>query len=217
MLLWCERHCCLCDKQCGGFIQIHHIDRKDDNSIENGIPLCLECHALVHSQTENSPIGTRFKPKELISRRNQIYDKHTAHLVPLIKFGITQTLINPSTGNNSDKKRDLPIVGFYIFHGGGPYPVKLKVKASTYLGGKFIHDFSKCPHDLYSGQRIWHMNPGSGVINGNFGIPKEVVDTTKQLKIRVEVKVIDIYDREHALLPVEYIYMREANDWYFEP
>jgi hypothetical protein len=38
------------------------------------------------------------------------------------------------------------------------------------------------------------------------------------LRARVDVGLIDIYEREHKLLPVGYIHQLGAsNDWYLEP
>ena len=39
MLLWCDRHCCLCRKNAGPDIEIAHIDIRGGNDIENASPL----------------------------------------------------------------------------------------------------------------------------------------------------------------------------------
>ena len=207
MLLWCDRHCCLCEKSCGGNIEIHHIDKINDNSIENGIPLCFECHGMIHAYKEN-PKGTHFRKEELKTRRNQIYRKYTSYLVPPLMFEITQ-LIGPRV------IRKLPDVGFNITHTGGAYPVKAKVYLKIFLNGKIINDLEG-KDDYYGGGKVWRLNPGNGA-RGHFSIPKEVLLKNKQLKIEVRVKIIDIYDYEHELLPVEWVYLRDQNNWYFEP
>ena len=41
------RCCCICHKFCGTKIALHHIKQKaygGDDSFENCIPLCLDCH-----------------------------------------------------------------------------------------------------------------------------------------------------------------------------
>jgi hypothetical protein len=52
-------------------MQIHHITPQAENgpgSYENGIPLCLDCHAEVESR---SPLGRSFTPAELREHRNR--------------------------------------------------------------------------------------------------------------------------------------------------
>jgi 5-methylcytosine-specific restriction endonuclease McrA len=48
LLLWCDRHCCLCKKACDVFIECHHIVPEaqgggDDE--DNAMPVCFDCHA----------------------------------------------------------------------------------------------------------------------------------------------------------------------------
>lgn len=202
VLLWCDRHCCLCGKQAGGQIQIHHIEKENDNNINNAIPLCLECHGLVHAHNY-TPIGNKFKPNELKIRRNQIYDKYTSYLVPILKFEVRQL------------DRKLPDIGFSISHTGCPFPIKAFTHLKVYLGGRLIKDFSRVK-DYYGGNKPWHLNPGNGV-DGHFQIPSNASNSKTQLKIKVAVKMVDVYEYEHHLLPVEFIYMRDKNEWYLEP
>ena len=49
-LVSCGRKCCVCHKFCGNNMEIHHIKAKADggeDSFENAIPLCFDCHAEV--------------------------------------------------------------------------------------------------------------------------------------------------------------------------
>jgi len=202
MLLWCDRHCCLCGKQCGGNIEINHIDKNDNNNLDNGIPLCFECHGLVHAY-ENTPKGTKFSSEELKSRREQVYDKHTAHLVPPIHYEIISDM------------RPLPDIGFTISHRGGPFPVRVKTWLKVFLGKKMIEDFSRKP-DFYGGEREWNLNPLWG-IKGHFQVPKTAVKSKQTLKVQIKASIFDIYNREHELLPVEYVYQRDTKGWFLEP
>jgi hypothetical protein len=77
-LLDCGRHCCLCHKFCGFKIELHHIvQRKDggEDSYENCIPLCLECHAEVKAYDPNHPIGRKYTESELREHRDRWYKK----------------------------------------------------------------------------------------------------------------------------------------------
>jgi len=49
-------------------MELDHIEqRKDsrDDSIENAIPVCFECHAEIHLYNADHPLGRRFSPGEL--------------------------------------------------------------------------------------------------------------------------------------------------------
>jgi 5-methylcytosine-specific restriction endonuclease McrA len=88
ILLWSERHCCLCDKPCDTNIVIHHIQqegRPDEElkNIENAIPLCYDCHGRIKSYNLAHRVGTSYRIEEIKARRNQIYDKYTRDLVLL--------------------------------------------------------------------------------------------------------------------------------------
>src|SRR3954452_11377587 len=77
-LLACKRHCCLCEKHAYTLIECHHIvqeaDRGDD-SFDNCIPLCLECHGRVASYNDRHPVGNKYSPKELTQTRDNFYRK----------------------------------------------------------------------------------------------------------------------------------------------
>lgn len=60
------------------------------------------------------------------------------------------------------------------------------------------------------------MNPRFGV-QGRFNVPDEAVKSTERLEIKVKVTVIDQYEREHQLLSIGWVYMRDKNSWYLEP
>jgi len=68
LLVACQRHCCICHKRCGVKIQLHHIEFRavsENDSIDNAIPVCLECHAEIALYNLSHPIGRRFTPGEL--------------------------------------------------------------------------------------------------------------------------------------------------------
>ena len=208
-LLWCDRHCCLCGKACGTNIEIHHIIPKGEGGsgdIDNAIPLCFDCHSEVGRYNAEHAIGTKYKPKELKARREQIYEEYTRHLVPPILFNITQDLPN-------GQKRHLPDVGLNIDHLGDSLPVKVSVAVQVFLGDKDL-GIVKTPQ--YTGERLWNLNPRFGV-RGHFSVPDEVVESNEHLELKVKVTVIDQYERKHQLLPLGWVYMGDRNSWYLEP
>lgn len=77
MFIRCGRLCCLCLKQCGINIEAAHIideHKGGSNDEENGIPLCFDCHTEIGSYNSMHPKGNKFRPEELIARRDRVYD-----------------------------------------------------------------------------------------------------------------------------------------------
>lgn len=208
-LLWSDRHCCLCGKRCGTDIEMHHIERLDDNSLDNAMPLCYTCHAEISRYNDQVTMGSKYKPRELKKRREQIYERHTQHLISPTPFEITQVIRD----NLEIPFRELPQVGFNIRHVGNTYPLKATVKANVFLGKK---NLGLVKSGYYNGEITWHLNPLTKVY-GNFGIMNECLNNEERLTIEVTVRVIDIYDRSHKLLPICYSYDRENNSWFLEP
>jgi hypothetical protein len=72
------RHCCICHKFCGRNIEIHHIKSKvagGDDSSDNCIPLCFDCHSDVKSYNKNHPKGNSYSSNELKRHRDDWYEK----------------------------------------------------------------------------------------------------------------------------------------------
>lgn len=77
VLIKCKRHCCLCGRYAGTGMELHHIIQKADggnDSEDNCIPLCFNCHAEVKSYNPHHPKGLKYDEKELKLRRNQFYE-----------------------------------------------------------------------------------------------------------------------------------------------
>lgn len=209
LLLWCDRHCCLCKKACGINIEVHHIIPEKQNGPsdeDNAIPLCFECHGIVEHYNIRHAIGTKYKPDELKKRREQVYEEYTRHLVPPIHFEITQSLLD-------GKQRVFPKVGFILNHLGDSLPVRVRTKLEAVDNDDKLHNFTA---GHYSGDKLWNLNPRF-MISGVFHIPDKIINDVNPLKIRVSVSIIDQYEREHFYLPMHYIYVQDGNYWYLEP
>jgi hypothetical protein len=210
VLLWCDRHCCLCRKPCGINIEVHHLipeDQGGKSEIDNAIPLCFECHGIVQHYNVRHPIGTKYKPDELKHRRDQIYEEYTRHLVPPIHYEITQSLPGGQT------RREFPNVGFIVTHMGNSLPVRVRAKVEAVDSNGQEHKFTG---DHYYGEKLWHLNPRF-MISGHFNISDDILQKVNPLKLRVSVSIIDQYEREHHHLPIHYIYVSDGNYWYLEP
>lgn len=74
LLVECHRRCCVCHRFCGVKIETDHIvpagDGGDD-TIDNAIPVCFECHAEIHSYNDRHPRGRKFRPEELRGHKEQ--------------------------------------------------------------------------------------------------------------------------------------------------
>jgi hypothetical protein len=210
VLLWSDRHCCLCKKACGTNIEIHHIvpvKQGGTDEIDNAIPLCFDCHSDVMRYNDEHPKGSKFKAAELKSRRDQVYEEFTRHLVPPVDAQITQ-LIPVSDA----RKRTFPDVGFLLRHLGTSLPVQVRVLIESVHGATTV-PFSS---DYYSGRALWNLNPGFQ-FSGHFNLNDEIEPSDARIELRVTLTVIDQYGREHALLPVSFVWAEDGEYWYAEP
>jgi len=216
-LLWSDRHCCLCGKSCGADIEIAHISPctgKGANNIDNAIPVCYDCHAKIGHYNRLHPRGNKYKEQELKIRRNQIYERHTANLVPPIHYVISQqnNPYNPRGG-----LRVWPDVTLNIENRSDYLPVKLRIMIKGLLNGQPVN--LDLTDSLYSGGKTWNLNPRIQ-INGHFEIHNDRIKNLSQgqrFEIRVNITAIDVYEREHQRLEDGYVYVPEGGYWYFEP
>lgn len=203
LLLWCDRHCCLCRKQCDLFIELHHIVPKSEGGTDdddNAIPLCFDCHGRVGHYNAEHPKGAKYRASELKRRRDQVYDEFTRHLVPALHYRI-------------ETRGDLPDVGFSIAHLGDTPPVRVGVTVEPYI------DYKKCTEfgdSVYQGQDLWNLNPREGV-SGHFLIPDRALETNTPIIIGVKIVIHDCLDRVHSLLPVTYVHDRNNPGWWLDP
>jgi hypothetical protein len=208
VLLWSDRHCCICGKACGLNIEVAHINPKltgdQSSDIENAIPVCYYCHADLGRYFDGHPRGTKYKDDEIKKRRDQIYERYTSQLVP----GLLPRIL----------PADLPRVVFSIFPVGRFIPVQVKGIIDVFLDGEALGSI-KSQKPYYSGEIIWNLNPGIGFI-GNFNLPDKCSKTEnkgKDLQLELNLTVIDPYEREHVLLPVCFTYDWAGNSWFLEP
>lgn len=72
------RHCCLCHKFCGTKMELHHIKQKKnggEDSFENCLPLCFDCHADVMQYNPDHPKGKKYSISELKRHRSNCFKK----------------------------------------------------------------------------------------------------------------------------------------------
>ena len=186
-------------------IRTVEIDINDMSSVEKGKnKIIKQIRSIEGGKTElNTPISAALSIQLLSQSKNVDLVKDPT---PPIFFDITQNLPN-------GQKRHLPDVGLNIDHLGDSLPVKVSVAVRVFLGGK---DLGIVKTSQYTGERLWNLNPRFGV-RGHFSVPDEVVESKERLELRVKLTVIDQHEREHQLLPLAWVYMRDRNSWYLEP
>jgi hypothetical protein len=67
------RCCCICHRFCGTKIELHHlipIEQGGDDSIENCIPVCFDCHADIGHYNDKHPRGRKYGTAELRAHRD---------------------------------------------------------------------------------------------------------------------------------------------------
>lgn len=213
-LLWCDRHCCICGKACGVDIEFAHIDPRAGNDIDNGIPVCYDCHSEMGKYNVKHPRGTKFKVKELKARREQIYEEYTRKLVPPIEYLITN-IENPN--KQIPVLRQYPDITFNVTNLSDYLPAKLVITLRGILNGSNVD--LNLPPAHYTADKIWNLNPRN-IVNGHFTIRNKRLENLRpndRLEIKVKIRIIDKWDREHELLENGYIYVHTKGYWYFEP
>ncbi len=215
-LLWCDRHCCLCEKLCGVHIEFAHIGDPENNNIDNAIPVCYDCHAQIGMYNLKHPKGNKYRSEELKRRRDQIYEKYTRQYIAPIKYVISNK--KEPYQQNSDL-RQYPKVTFNITNMSDYLPVKLNIILKGKLNGRYVDlGLSK---GLYTGAKPWNLNPRRQ-INGNFEIKNNRFVRYKPddfIEVRAIINITDVLGREHSLLEDGYVFNQSAETpcWYFEP
>jgi hypothetical protein len=64
---------------------------------------------------------------------------------------------------------------------------------------------------------LWNLNLRQGIA-GHFDIPPEIPTKNERLRAKIEVTLVDIYKRDHVLLPMGFVHgLRPEDEWYAEP
>lgn len=77
-LVKCGRCCCICHRFCGTKIELHHIKQKvygGEDTLENCIPLCFDCHADMGKADPMHPKGRHYTETELIMQRDSWFER----------------------------------------------------------------------------------------------------------------------------------------------
>jgi len=107
------RCCCICHKFCGVRIETHHIrpvSKGGDDSFENCIPLCFDCHAEVEHYNNQHPRGRKFSESELSKHRDNWFSKvEELNTLPPLPNEVPHVIQTVSGKGNMVAGRDLNI------------------------------------------------------------------------------------------------------------
>ena len=85
ILVASARHCCVCHRYVGIKIEVHHIIPKEqggEDTFENAIPLCFDCHSDVGHYNTKHPRGTRFSISELRKHKEKWFNIVSTNSIP---------------------------------------------------------------------------------------------------------------------------------------
>ena len=108
----CGRHCCLCGKYAGQKMELHHIKQAADggeDTVDNCIPLCLDCHAEVASYNPRHPKGRKYTETELKGHRDRVFKKYWVDSVQDDRSVAEEHLAEITAQNDTDSERHGPI------------------------------------------------------------------------------------------------------------
>ena len=95
VLVACGRCCCICHKFCGIKMELHHIKQKADggeDTFENCIPLCFNCHADMGKGDPKHPKGKRYSEAELKGHKERwMKQVASSRTVPGIRQVVSET------------------------------------------------------------------------------------------------------------------------------
>jgi len=171
---------------------------------------------LVNSFFDNYTKLEKERMSELpIKIRRNVKREAKPDVTPLIYYQITQSI------RNTNLKRSLPDVGFNI-RNWNSYPLKAKVQARVILAGVdlgLVKGSRRMGKYLgyYDGRTTWNLNPYIQFF-GHFSLPQEFSKKPNEsLTIEVKVAVEDLNGQKFEYLPVCWTYMKDINDWFYEP
>jgi HNH endonuclease len=168
-LLACKRRCCLCEEHVHTLVECHHIVQEaegGDNSFDNCIPLCLNCHGRVLSYNIEHPIGNKYRPNELKQRRNNFYAQMNpgpSGLFPPRQEPDILVLTPEDLANFFKEKTDAqaqkqiaPLIGKWM---------KVSGPLGDYSDGRLILSNHCYPATLFNVWTLFHGSPWSDLLS----------------------------------------------------
>lgn len=127
-LIACGRCCSICHNFCSTKIELHHIKQQadgGDDSFENCIPLCFNCHADVKAYDPHHPKGTKYTESELRRHRDNWYQK----------------MSQPRPAYQDEEFKSLDTAVFHRLFVYLPYDVMRNLRDMNFDGWVFEYDY----------------------------------------------------------------------------
>jgi len=183
VLVKCSRHCCICGKFTHK-MQLHHIKAfadGGDDTIDNCIPLCPDCHANVKADNPKHSLGRKYTENELKGHRDKCYAKYGAVIEPSINDKSNEIILNWVNNLIEPKKNNL-IWGYSTLDKWCPFiRGTITLIAGYSLSGKSIYAQHIARKNLLQKQRIVYFNlkDSDGDILNNILASEAMVDLGK--------------------------------------
>ena len=113
---------------------------------------------------------------------------------------------------------DIGLLGHVGFKLSNPTGTILRARfhLTVYLGERELGPPTGDPKGYYNGKILWNLLPNHG-FQGNFGVPKECIDSKKQFTVQIETTIYDVEGRDYKQPPICYTFDRKAHMWFLEP
>lgn len=214
LLRWCARHCCFCGRACTVNIEIDHIDEDpSNNEPENLVPLCFDCHGQLHHYNPRHPRGISYRAAELRARRNEVYEENTRQYLRHVEVQLTNTIPQMAQPGKPLPRREPGAVTCIVQNTATDLPVQLRLRLRVFQNE---HEIEAERGPLYSGQRLWNLNP-SVVIIGWFRFPADPARSPFHYRVDGFWQIIDVVERPHEMLPFSFVWNDPAGDWWSDP
>jgi len=180
VLVACGRFCAICRKFKGVNIELHHIvPRADggDNSFDNCIPLCFDCHADVESYNTSHPKGKKYTLGELKRTRDLLY-------WAIEEFPLDREAIESSPNVFSDKQ--------FVWN-----PSEPLINANTKHIDKHPMDWK---HDIENGRILGNANKSETMATGEVALTQHMIKYILTERGRYAIYPIDYGCESVAIL-----------------
>jgi len=203
LLLWCDRHCCFCGKNCGVDIEIHHIDgNPGNNDPDNLTPVCYDCHARIPRYDAGNPRGTKIRDVEVKTRREQVYEEHTRRYVEPVQFELTR---DPTTFGH---------IVSAVANLGHRHAVRVQSQLVIFNEAEKLNLWPA--PDLYNGGALWNFNPEQGM-QGHFQLPLTRQTWKQPVRIECFLAIVDWVGRPHVQLPFSFVWGEIDVPLFYDP
>ncbi|MCF6296155.1 MAG: HNH endonuclease [Flavobacteriaceae bacterium] len=147
------RHCCLCHKFCGTKIELHHIEQRKnggEDSFDNCLPLCFDCHADVMQYNPDHPKGKKYSISELKKHRDNWFKKVEESAGSIVTNSNYPELDKKTFKRLNELLKSDGLMLFIKHNGfvGGPFEDKIFMEINAFIRESELPEFEFIDADL---------------------------------------------------------------------